>query len=955
MIPSFAKGIPLCFLNIRGLLNKFDDLKYVLTKTLPQIGIIGLNETFCNDSISDEAISLKDFQIFRKDRNNHGGGVLVYVSNALSVSRKCDLECEELEMVCLEVRPKFISPFIYICLYRPPSATKDFFSKLDDTLGKMPDNVEVVLMGDLNCNFVKEKSSSETRSLQALNEIYQFVQLIDIPTRITNNTSSIIDVLECTKPEIFTEHGVITLSISDHYMIFGILSGKKLSKNLKSITYRSYKKFNENHFKCDLSSIDWNFLYESDDINVLWVQWKHTLLKIIDDHLPSKSRRIKEKHTPWITSDIRDLMIQRDKKLKQFLKSSSEIDWNNYKHLRNKVNCIVKSSKKKYFHKRIFDCKNNVSETWKCIKEILPAKEKSSLNKITVKGNEYEDPLKIANHFNDHFISVTKDLINPNTCTHIQQSLVQAETCNISKEKFVFDLPKVNNESVTNAIKSLNTNASCGLDGISCKIIKLCGNELVPSLVFLINKSFSSGCFPRDWKEAKVFPLHKKGNIEEMNNFRPISVLSIISKIIEKIVNTEMDSFFVNSGLLCKKQFGFRKNHSTETALVYMVNDWYASMNNGKMVGVIFVDLKKAFDLVDLDLLLCKLENCGFSESAVAWFKDYLCNRSQRVNVNGVLSKSRIISKGVPQGSILGPKLFSIFINDMPNVLQYSKIVMYADDTSIYTEGDNLSDIRNKLQIDINNIIHWLEINRMVMNYEKTKCMVIGTHGRLSRVMQSNESSLNIICNNHTIEEVRSFECLGVIIDNELLWKDHVSKVSKKVSQKIGILRRLKAYVNENTLLTLYNSMVLPILDYCCIVWGNRFKEDTERLNKLQKRAARIILNADFLTPSDTLFASLELKRFEKRVEYFRYLLMFKCMNGLAPMCLSEMFTFRKEMHSYGTRSSSQNKLHYPKCHMESFRHSFHYIAVSLWNNLDPTCQNITSLSVFRNYLQNNV
>ena len=305
--------------------------------------------------------------------------------------------------------------------------------------------------------------------------------------------------------------------------------------------------------------MDWSFLDQNNDIDVLWQKWKRSLLNIVDTHLPLKTRRIKEKHTPWITSDIRDIMIQRDKKLKKFMKSKSEADWVMYKQIRNKVNGLVKLNKKKYFHKRIFDCKNNTSELWKCIKEILPAKDKPSLNKVVVEGHEYVDPVYIANHFNDFFISVTKDLINANNNISESQFLDQADIHNTFQDNITFNLPTVNADRVINAIKSLNTNASCGLEGISCKILKLCGKGLIPSLVTLINKSFSSGCFPTEWKEAKVLPLHKKGDIEDMNNFRPISVLSIVSKIMEKIINIEMDAFLNDSELLCENQFGFRK------------------------------------------------------------------------------------------------------------------------------------------------------------------------------------------------------------------------------------------------------------------------------------------------------------------------------------------------------------------------------------------------------------
>ena len=320
-------------------------------------------------------------------------------------------------------------------------------------------------------------------------------------------------------------------------------------------------------------------------------------------------------------------------------------------------------------------------------------------------------------------------------------------------------------------------------------------------------------------------------------------------------------------------QSGFRPVHSTESALIDMTDDWLSQINSGKMTGVAFIDLRQAFDTVNHCILVNKLRTIGASEITVKWFESYLCNRTQKVSFNGVMSDALPMTVGVPQGSILGPLLFLIFINDMSSVIKHGNISMYADDTTLYVSDTNVNIISEKLTEDIIEIKKWLGANKLFLNEDKTNVMLIGTSSKLHRV---NDNDFNVCVNGLKLDRVKKAKCLGVIIDDELLWHDQVKNVTQKLFCKIALLRRLNTFLDSDVLNILYKSLIQPQFDYCNTVWFGRFKEDVHKLNVLQKRCARIILSVNSQTSSTIMFPQLGWNSLEYRCNYFKALLIYK-------------------------------------------------------------------------------
>ena len=457
--------------------------------------------------------------------------------------------------------------------------------------------------------------------------------------------------------------------------------------------------------------------------------------------------------------------------------------------------------------------------------------------------------------------------------------------------------------------------------------------------------SFSLGVYPDEWKHAKITPLHKKGDRNLCANYRPISILNAASKVIERIAHKQLHDYVIKYGLLNKVQFGFRPGHSTGAALGCMVDDWSHSIDIGRVIAAIFVDLKRAFDTVDPSVMSLKLRRKGVSDLALKWFHSYLTNRNQQVDVRGTTSNNEQLSHGVPQGSILGPLLFLIYIDDIVDVIKNGDIVMYADDTTLYVSGTSLHDVQNKLQEDVNALKHWIEDNRLHLNAEKTKLMVIGSRQRL-RIC--NNESIHIEYDGKVIERCFTIKCLGVIIDENILWHDHVKSVCKKVFAGLAVLRRVRPFVDDNILNLLYMCLVQSQMDYCCEIWGNRFNSHIELITKLQKRAARLILKCNMFTSSKEMFSKLKWMPFKQRVQYFKCLFVFKCINNLSSEFYADIFKPISEIHGRDTRSSSNNNLAIPKCRTEYYNHALRCSGSVLWNDLPTEFKQKCSLESFK-------
>ena len=396
--------------------------------------------------------------------------------------------------------------------------------------------------------------------------------------------------------------------------------------------------------------------------------------------------------------------------------------------------------------------------------------------------------------------------------------------------------------------------------------------------------------------------------------------------------------------LLHASQSGFRSHHSCHTALLKLIDQWLKAIDDGEIIGIIFLDFKKAFDLVDHVILLQKLQCYKISNLSCNWFKSYLSHRFQQVENGTIKSRALEIKTGVPQGSILGPLLFLLFINDLPLHITSSQADLYADDTTIHCTGRSLNTIQDSITNDLERIEEWCKGNKMYINPTKTTSMVIGSRQKLAKT----DHVLNLSVGNSHIRDVNCEKLLGVFIDENLDWTAQIDTLCTKISTRLNLLSRIKKSLPLETRKLYFNGYILPILDYCCTIWGNTSDQNTNRLDKLQKRAARIILELPYDTPSNTMFKKLSWLRFTDRVIYHKALYVHRCLYGSVPEYLSNKISYVSNKNGMQLRSNTTQLLNIPKARTNTFRRSFSYSGPTLWNKLPEALRHMSNINTFK-------
>ena len=410
-------------------------------------------------------------------------------------------------------------------------------------------------------------------------------------------------------------------------------------------------------------------------------------------------------------------------------------------------------------------------------------------------------------------------------------------------------------------MNNLKANKSTGLDKIPAKILKLSAEIIAPSLTYIFNLSLESGIYINEWKRARVTPIYKSEDKTKCENYRPISILPVICKVFEKEVFRQLYGYLTDNDLLSKHQSGFRPKHSTVSALIQMCDNWLSNMDVGKINCVVFLDIRKAFDSINHEILLNKMNlNFGISGNALKWFDSYIKDREQQCIVNGQLSFSKKIICGVPPGSILGPLLFLLYINDMPDSLNNTTPSLYADDSEIYASSDNSSDLISKLNEDLKNLSWWMRKNKLQIHPTKSKYMFIGS----SYNIKNNICNEPILINSTPVPRVTNYKCLGVNLDDKLGWDSHIEMICKKVAAGIAAIKRVKPFVPPEMLKVIYNALAQPYFDYCSPLWDNCGIGLKEKLQKYQNRAARILTGATYDIRTADVFETLAWETLEK-------------------------------------------------------------------------------------------
>ncbi|XP_073240100.1 uncharacterized protein [Porites lutea] len=900
-------NIRIAHLNIRSLKSRehFTLLKDSVVSN--NFDIFTISETWLDSSVNNESIHIPGYTLYRQDRGPHkpGGGLCVYIKKNYKVSsleNVSSVSDNNFQQLWLKVQSRCYKSFVICTVYRPPSTPLNFIDDLANSLiESLLSGLDVIILGDLNCNLLQD--NAESRALNDFCSTFNLTQLINKPTRATENGESLIDVVMTTNEKLIASNDVLMSTISDHNLVYISLKLKKPRIKPCYVTIRSYTNYSADNFLRDLSYAPFHIISLFDDFNDQVDVFNELFLEVLSQHAPVKRVKIRSKPNPFITPEIRQLMRTRDQWRKLAGKTNDPFHWNGYRFFRQEVKREIRVAEKVHVRTQILDSNGNSNSIWKIINRCLPRKQQDSFMAS-------EDPTGLANELNDFFTSVgsitaqkARDLslhhgLNVNldvpTPLHI--------STDVSPELFV--LHQVTENQVERVIRSLPSNKAPGMDKISSRILKDSLPSTLTTITHIVNNSFVTNTFARAWKTAEVTPILKCGNPDVPNNYRPISLLPIVSKVTERLVHGQLMEHLIRNNKLAAHQSGNRKLHSTETALLYVTDQLLQAMDNKKVSIMVLLDMSKAFDSIRHDILLSKLQNLDFSQGALDWFQSYLSNRQQCVRIGDAVSKVLPLEFGVPQGSILGPVLFTIYVNDLLSVPKRCLSASYVDDCKLYLSFSPAEFPTSILALneDLTRISQWCCKNSPLINPDKTKVLAVGLPQLLKKL-----SSFSITLFDKEITPVPVVKDLGVLLDTRLSYNQHITEIASKCLFKLYQINRIKHLLDRKTLLLVINSFVFSKLQYCSTVWSNTSSSNIDKLQKVQNFAGRIILGLRKYDHISDGLRSLKWLPIREKLILNDATMMHKCINKLVPDYLADMFKSRSQVHNRQTRSSANH------------------------------------------------
>ena len=517
------------------------------------------------------------------------------------------------------------------------------------------------------------------------------------------------------------------------------------------------------------------------------------------------------------------------------------------------VNTLRRRLKRTYFREKLEENKGDLKAAWEVLSEALrgrkTTKERDSCKYFVQNGRGLTDGKDIANGFCDFYCKVGPELAGK---IRSDRSLNYLDFLGDKVEESLIWRPTTVRE-IEDACKGLTSGKGMGWDGVSPRVIKAVAEELAGSLSRLLNLCMLEGHFPSCLKVSRVVPVFKTEDPTQFSNYRPVSVLPVLSQIFERVIKVRLVEFLERHAVIIPGQYGFRSGHSTDMAILDMVEKVRGAWGDRKVALGVFVDLKKAFDTVDHDILLSKLEHYGVRGAAYKLMESYLKGRSQYVCYGGFESEKGEVKCGVPQGSVLGPLFFLLYVNDMVRASEELELVLFADDTNIFIAGKNHLELFLKANRGLEKLSNWFKCNKLTLNLKKTEYVYFGGPG--GRIVPPGGLRIG----GEEIRRVEGARFLGVWVDEGLKWTEHIERVRAKVGRLVGVLGRASAVLDGPLILSLYNALVLPHLQYCLIVWGDfeegRNKVLGENLLRYQKKFAGMVAAKSGVYHSDPIFS----------------------------------------------------------------------------------------------------
>ena len=838
--------------------TKFDVLCFCETNCIPDNLPNGVRDILIDDFY--EPITSNPTR-----KSGKGGGLAIYVNKRVCDMKDIEIfdpdknntqkiESGEFQFIKIHNCKGFKQTKIISNVYRSPSKRpQSFLQNLDSITRKLSGRhgkKHVCLVGDLNIDLIQHDSDRSAQELVDNMASCGFLQLISRPTRITDHSATLIDHVFTNNLENTLSCNVITIDLSDHLgTSISISLGNSTTKAVKfsrkeneSTGRRIYNEACNLKFSELIGAQNWDAVLTDStlDASIQFEKFLTIYNGIYEEAYPlMKSRNLRRNERrdpkPWILPWLEDACSRKNRLFADSIADTSDELTLKYKKLEKFCHKHINIAKRKYYKKYFEQNKSNSIKQWQMINQLLN-RGKQRRDPIKLKdhtGAIVSSPLSVAENFNSYFSSIAANLKSKhlNTCPGTVTENFSKFLKNPAKSSMF--LTPTHDEEVGEIITNLKNKAT-----LDTKISSLKLATRFPSftcvIASLVNNSFTQGVYPQALKTARVVPIHKGGSKSEVSNYRPISLLSSFSKIYEKLMHARLIGYFDSNNLLYDAQFGFRPGRSCEHALLTAQHHLLSSMSKKQVSLLLLIDFSKAFDVIEHEILLSKLMHYGVRGIVLDWFKSYLKGRTQFVAIENVDSSPKHIEYGVPQGSILGPLLFVIYINDIPNIAEIAKFILYADDANIIVTADTLENAYDKLEVLTKSLVSWVGLNGLCLNLKKTNYMIF-TRKRNLKIRE-------VTISGTIIERKPTARFLGVIVDEKLNWSEHISAVRTKMCRYVGIMCKIKHHVPTKVMLQMYHSFIQSHVNFCSLVWGFSCKSNIESLFRMQKRGIRAVI-----------------------------------------------------------------------------------------------------------------
>ena len=938
--------IRFCHLNVRSILSqdqitkvtKHDELCAMLATQ--RLDLVGITETWLDQGVQDSHLEIPGYTTpLRRDRSRHGGGVMVYLSESLPAKRRADLEPPTLEIICTELQLGSESMLLCVC-YRPPGSNmRDFIDGIEGIIERCNNVREFIFTGDFNAKHSSwcstDSTNSEGRALKSFFDSVNHQQLIREPTRTGIHGNSCLDLIFTSSHSLFKSWEVLpALSNCDHSPVCAQLK----AQHVKGITYKrhvwDYKRGDYDKFRNLLFRTRWDSVFVKENVNDMCKEFMDILELTAKECVPNYTCTIRTKEKPWMTKEIKNAIRTRNRLFNQIKRGDKSAHvLKAYRQCRNSVVHLVRLAKQLHEAKllnTLNSTKVNSGQWWKCLRKLRGNDMSKSIPPLSLGDQVVTDSKQKADMFNTYFVSQSTMDVDATWDPGIPPA-----------SDFSIDTIATSSDEVYNILSHLDVAKATGPDGIGCKLLREAAPCISTPLARIFNYSFSQAQFPDIWKIAHVVPLYKKGDADDISNYRPVSLLSCISKVIERIVYNRVFKYLQSHNLLSVKQSGFTPGDSTINQLLKICHNIYQTFDQGDEARGVFLDFSKAFDKVWHKGLLYKLQKMGLNGSILAWITNYLSGRRQQVVVHGCASDIGFTNSGVPQGSVLGPLLFLVYINDITESLE-SDVYIFADDTSIFTRlNKNSAAATAMLNRDLKRIQSWCEKWYVKVNVTKTTSVLF------SRKRQpSYEFPLYLY--GKQIPNVQSHKQLGMILSRSLDWHEHIEFICSKSLKRINAWKELQYKISRKHMENCLSLFVLPVLDYGDILYDNCSVMDKTELDDVLLAAARAVTGAKRCTSHQLLYDEVGWQPLQQRRKAHKLCKFYAIVNGHTPEYLRSLLPRNLNTSVHNTRGSINRAFVLYVCRTECFRKSFFPSTTLLYNDLPPAERNCNSVKQFK-------